>query len=152
MSVNALNRVLVSAPINRAASIVTSQKHCVEFESTISREEICKLLYRMKRKQQLLRRVLAVKNHSQYSNMVRRHKAGYASKFRPSRAIAECVRNGEAIQILEAKLAEELRPIKQASKLLAAKENAWKDEHPGWIWDGKQVVAPNGAVFVRSQQ
>jgi hypothetical protein len=152
MSVNAINRALVSTPINRTARMVASQKHCVEIETDIGRDEICTLLGRMGRKQQLLKHVLSINNTSQYRNMVRRHKAGYTSNFRPSRAIAECVRNGEAMHILQAQIAEVSRDIKEANRQLSAAENAWKTEHPGWIWDGQKVVAPNGAVFVRSQQ
>ena len=152
MSANAINRVLVSTPINRTARTVASQKHCVAVELPIDYEEICALMSRLNRKQQLLKRTLNVKTTSQYRNMVIRHREGYASNFRPSRAIAECVRNGEAIQILQEKIAEDSRAIKEANKQLSAKENAWKAAHPGWIWDGRQVVAPDGSVFARSQQ
>jgi hypothetical protein len=149
MTANALNRIFTSTPINKTARAVTSQKHCVAVELPIEREEICTILERMRRKQRLLKLVLQVSNKSQHRNLLARFKAGRVSNFRPSRAISEYSRNGEAMQILNKRLSD-MKADKTLVQQLGAIENAWKAEHQGAIWDGSKLVAPNGAVFIRA--
>ena len=150
MNEHPLLTVLNSSPINRQAGIVASQRGCAEGESDLSREEIKTIMTRLERKQRLLKVVLRVRNHCQHKNLIARYKMGLKSNYRPKRIIEEYLRVGQSLQILGQRLAQFKRNEgREARKLLGAIENKWRAEHPGCIWDGRQLVAPNGAVFSR---
>jgi hypothetical protein len=148
---NPILQVLNSTPINRQARYVTSQTGCVEFDVDLTRVEIIELLTRLSRKLRLLKLVLQVGNARQHKNLIARHKMGLRSNYRPKRAIEEYMRIGRAMCILNQRLAEiKVKEGREARQILGALENAWRVEHPGCIWDGRRLVAPNGAVFQRA--
>lgn len=141
--------VLNSAPINRQARRVTSQANCATIDSDLSKEELQDVLDRLTRKHRLMKAVLKIKNKSQHKNVVDRHNKGIRSNFRPRRLTAEYVRVGMALQVIQQRFSELGRIGREPRRQLGAIENRWKDEHPGAIWDGRQLVAPNGAIFSR---
>lgn len=146
---NTFYRVANSTPIDRLACRVANQSGCVEVELAIDRGDVLVILARLQRKQRLLKFVLKVDGPTQHKNLIHRHKAGHRSKFREYRAVAEYVRNGENICRLNAYLSS-LDQWKTERKRIGAIENAWKAEHPGWLWDGQKLIAPNGAMFHRA--
>lgn len=150
MPAHPLFTVLNSTPINRQARKVTSQKNCATVDVDLSKEELCEVLDRLMRKHRLMKSVLKIKNKSQHKNVVDRHNKGQRSNFRPRRLTAEYVRVGLAIQVIHQRFAELDRDSAAWRRHLGAIENKWKAEHPGAIWDGRQLVAPNGEIFSRA--
>jgi hypothetical protein len=151
MSENPILRVLASAPIDRKASIVASQKGCAEGDRDHLRiDELKSQLAVLQRRQSDLRDLLGVENKSQQKNL----KVKVAKGLRHGRVpvVQEYIRNGNAIQIISKTLADINREDKEWRKRLGAIENAWRAEHPGSIWDGRQLVAPNGETFSRFAQ
>lgn len=149
MSAHPLFAVLNSTPINRQARKVTSQAGCATVDATLSREELGEVLERLSRKHRLMKSVLKIKTKSQHKNVVDRHNKGQRSNFRPRRLTAEYVRVGMALQVIQQRFSEIDRVGREARRHLGSIENKWKEEHPGAIWDGRQLVAPNGAIFSR---
>jgi hypothetical protein len=144
-------QVLNSVPVNRQARIVTTQSGCSEYDTDLTREEMLELFERVARKHRLLKLVLRVHNETQHKNLKARHRMGLKSNYRPKRAIEEYLRLGSAMAILAAGMRRtSFKEGREARQLLGAVENKWREEHPGCIWDGRQLVAPNGAVFSRS--
>lgn len=153
---NPILRVLNSTPINRQASFVVSQQGCALVDAEASRADLVFALSRLERKLRLMKSMLGVKNKTQHTNLMNRYKAGIKrQKGRPLRLVKEYAATGSAMQLLNRRL-QELRPTqdtKEAKALrqqLGAVENAWRDEHPGCVWDGRQLRAPNGAIFSRA--
>lgn len=151
---NPILQVLNSAPINRQASMVAAQRGCVaDFEA--SREDLVHALQRLVRKQRLMKSMLGVTSPTKHNNLMNRFKAGSKrQKGRPLRLVKEYASTGQAIQILSRRLQEFSGDDKAAKRIrqqLGAVENAWRAQHPGCVWDGRQLVAPNGAVFRRSE-
>jgi hypothetical protein len=149
MSTHPLLAVLNSTPINRQARKVTSQAGCATVDVELSREELCEVFERLSRKHRLMKSMLRIKTKSQHKNVVSRHNKGQRSRSRPRRLTDEYVRVGLALQVINRRFAEIDRVGREGRQLLGAIENQWKAEHPGAIWDGRQLVAPNGATFSR---
>lgn len=148
-----LFQVLNSAPVDRIAARVTSQAGCAQEYVDLTHAEAMAVIVRLQRKHRLLKAILRVENKRQHKNLIARHKMGLQSNYRPPRAIAEYLRVGQNILVLqEAHAKPQDAGLKEARQKLGAIENAWRAEHPGAIWDGQQLVAPNGAVFSRAAQ
>ena len=152
---NAILQVLNSTPINRQSRVVASQRYCSEIDADASREDLVFSNERLKRKYRLMKAVLRIETKSQHQNVKRRLKAG-AKQVRPTRLLEEYFQVAKTIQTLgmtikdlnESKLGgREARELRQR---LGAIEKAWREENPGCIWDGRQLVAPTGETFARS--
>lgn len=109
-----------------------------------------------------MKHVLRIRNETHHKNVVSRYKMGQKQRRIPLRLLEEYIQNGQAIQILTRRLAEfkaagkpevkgiglEARPIRQKYSAL---QNEWKKEHPGFIWKGDDMYAPNGATFITKE-
>lgn len=150
-----LLQVLNSAPINRTAKVVTSQKHCDAIYRDADKFEIRFAVHLLTRKMRLMKMVLKITTRSQHKNTIYRHSnLGYKSQRGVSRRlIGEYARVGQSIQILNKRLAEinsVAKGEKELRQRLGAVENKWREAHPGCIWDGRKLVAPTGEVFSRA--
>jgi len=149
MAVHPILAVLNSTPINRQAYRVASQAGCATSDVDLTHEELAEAYERLARKHRLMKFVLRITTKSQHKNVVDRHNKGIRSNFRPRRITAEYVRVGNAMQVITQRFAELGRVGKEARQQLGAVEKKWREAHPGCIWDGRRLVAPNGEVFSR---
>jgi hypothetical protein len=116
--------VLNSAPINKQAAIVTSQRHVATADTPLTRDELAALANRLLRKQRLLKHVLGIKTKRQHKNMTYKAAKGipqYRAAKEP-RALTEYLRCGREIQ----RLAEELADMRRVRRFVAEAENECK--------------------------
>lgn len=149
---NEIVKVLNSVAIDKTARRVASQRGCESQFADLDRKELCRLLDRLKRKQRLIYAALGFKTKTQASNLKTRLKSGGRTRKFDGRLAAELIRVGENIDVFSRRLAEmpdHTGFSKAVRKQIGALENEWREQHPGAIWDGRQLVAPNGAVFSR---
>jgi hypothetical protein len=111
---SAIFRAIYSAPIDRLAGIVASQRGCVDsIDADIA--GLAHLMARLQRKQRLLKQVIGIDRVTQHKNLKARLRRGVLTKGASNpRAVVDYVQNGEAI----AKLAESFRRMKERDKLL----------------------------------
>lgn len=146
---NPIVRVLASVPVDRKAAMVAPQGRCSNVELVLDRDELLELIARTQRKQRLLKLILSIRTQSQHNNLVKRSRKGVTGA-RPKRAVDEYLRLGASMQLLMARVAHLNRIVSEPRRLLGHAENEWKKAHPGCIWDGSKLVAPNGDTFSRS--
>jgi hypothetical protein len=158
-AVNPIVRVLNSEPIDRVARRVTFQGGCSDIDGDLTRDELVYLWSRLERKLRLLKQVLRITSKAQHKNLIyainsgRRHRPGVGMLRLTAnpRTALEYKRVGEEMQRLSRRLAE-LKQVDCAErKRIGALENAWKEAHPGWIWTGVLLVAPDGSTFRRAE-
>ena len=106
--------ILVRRPVNKLASIVTSQRRCTQTDEPMSREKLINLIKLLERKSRLLKHVLGIKTNSQYKNFTRKLNNGKYSirKRQNPRAVCEYILVKENIK----KLCEELAKMKTPKK------------------------------------
>lgn len=146
--VTALN----ATPVDRVARRVASQRNCSETYHDLDREELKAVLERLHRKNRLVRHLLGITTAKQAENLRARVRKNFRSKKFDNRLAREFVAIGSSIRAAADQLKSMPEPglfPKDVRIRLGHLENAWKAEHPGWIWDGRQCVAPNGDVFDR---
>ncbi len=150
--IHPLIAVMNRTPIDRQASRVASQRNCAVVDLDLCRDDLVRSLDRLQRKMRLMKSVLKVATKCQHKNLLARHKNGRRGmKGRPARLVVEYANVGASIQSIMLQIHEmEIGPGRKLRKLIGAMENKWKDEHPGCIFDGQKLVAPNGAVFNRA--
>lgn len=149
---NAIIKALNCTAIDKTARRVASQGGCDMDYADLDRDELNQLASRLCRKRRLIHLALGIKTKTQAENLKARIKAGHQTKKFDGRLAREFVRIGANIAAISNRIAE-LRDntmlTKDLRKQIGALENQWRAEHPGCIWDGRQLVAPNGAVFSR---
>lgn len=149
---NAIVKALNCFAIDKTARVVASQRGCEAEYSDLSRDELVQLLARLCRKQRLIHAALGFKTKKQAENLKVRIKAGHRTKKFDGRLAQDFVRTGDNISAVERRISElpdHTGFSKEVRKQIGAIENRWRAEHPGCIWDGRQLVAPSGAVFSR---
>ena len=104
MTVNAIVAAIESAPINRAAYLVASQKNC-EDDISVSSDDLQTALMRLIRKQRLLKKILRIKTVTQHKNLKTKFKRGiYGKGMNNPRALLEYMENGQRIDKMNAAL------------------------------------------------
>lgn len=118
-----LDRILTSAPVNRTAHAVVSQRRAAQTVGDLTREELIELLARLQRKHRLLKRVLLITSPAQHRNLMyaMAHNrpgpgVGKARLVGNRRAALEYKRVGEEMQRLQARIAQLRAEAKAARK------------------------------------
>jgi hypothetical protein len=115
------SRVLSAHPVNRQAAIAVSQTGCEDERGFLTRTELLHLLFRIRRKHRLLKRVLGITKRRQHNNMMRafaERRPHYKVQSEP-RAFAEYMRCGVEI----ARLSQELATDRKCRQLAAVYRN-----------------------------
>jgi hypothetical protein len=119
-----LHSILVRSPIDGVAARVVSQRNAATEDAPMTREEICAILDRLRRKHSLLKMVLAIKTKAQHANL--RYKYGkklpqFRQRKEP-RAFTEYIRIGNEMQ----RLLDELHEMRKLRRFVAAAEREAK--------------------------
>ena len=114
-----IEAILLRSPVDRVARRVTSQQFVEKKDSELTREDINAIIYRLCRKQRLLKVVLKVKTKRQHKNLVSKTLRGnldYRARIQP-RALTEYMRCGTEIHRLTVELADINRVRRFAARL-----------------------------------
>ena len=103
-----IQEIMVRSPVDRMAALVTSQINIPEQDADLRSIEIIELLARLRVRQSALKLVLGINTKAQHRNAVYKFNCGFKCFRREKypREMAEYLRAGEAMQILNAELSE----------------------------------------------
>lgn len=150
-SINPITKVLNASPINKQAAFAASQAGCVKVDAGLTAAELRQVKTTLICRHAELLQELGITKPSQLANLKSRINGGGRSRKYPAHKVNELMSICANIHEAERLIASEkpMRIPKSIRRQLGQLENQWRAEHPGAIWDGRQLVAPNGAVFSR---